>query len=187
VKPLGDTIRADLVPAGFGSLQREDISLVVRLRGLVVLATPLDESVLRLLAPDSYISLRKLRDDQQDRISTLATRYGVRGFSVWTLSFTAVEPDVPFSPMDVTISNAGREFRPIELLPLTPGFGQHRVEQRATQSALYLFDNAVDISQPLALTVETTRNARWDEILRTIESERTRARTRAARSAPPPP
>jgi hypothetical protein len=152
-----------------------------------VVATPLDESVLRLLAPDSYRSLRTLRDDQQDQLSTFARQYGVRGFSVWTIHFNAVEPGVSFSPRDVTISNAGREFRPVEVIPLTTGFGQHRLEQRSTQSALYLFDSSVDISQPLAMTVETTRNANWDDVLRTIESERSRVRARAARAAPAPP
>jgi hypothetical protein len=185
--PAGRIDTIGLVPAGFGSLRQQDISLEFRLGGLQVRATPLEESVIRLLAPDSYSSLRGVRETRSDRISTLATRYGVRGFSIWYISFHALEPDVPFSPEDVTISNLGREFRPRELIPLTMGFGQNRLQQRSTQNALYLFDDQVDISQPLVMTVDTERNADWESILGVIERERVLVRGRASRGPPPPP
>ncbi len=44
----------DLVPAGYGSLRQDDISVKVRLQTVLVRAIPLDESVIRLLSPDSY-------------------------------------------------------------------------------------------------------------------------------------
>jgi hypothetical protein len=181
-----DTALVGLVPAGYGSLKQDDISLRFQLRGLLVRVTPLDESVIRLLAPDSYRSLRDRRESERDRIAALAARYGVRGFSVWTISFYGQEPDVRFSPMDVVISTAGRDFRPVELIPLTTGFGENRLDQRDTQSALYLFDDAIDVNQPLTVMVETSRSTAWQEALRLIERERALVRTRAGRSGAPP-
>ena len=182
-----NTTDPGLVPAGFGSLKQDDISLRFQLGGLLVRATPLDESVIRVLAPDSYRSLRDRRDSERDRIASLAARYGVRGFSVWSISFYGQEPDVRFNPMDVVISSVGRDFRPIELIPLTTGFGEHRLDQRDTQSALYLFDQAVDVNQPLTMTVETVRSTDWQDALRLIERERALVRTRAGRTPSPPP
>ena len=182
-----DTALVGLVPAGHGSLKQDDISLRFQLRGLLVRVTPLDESVIRLLAPDSYRSLRDRRESERDRIAALAARYGVRGFSVWTISFYGQEPDVRFSPMDVVISTAGRDFRPVELIPLTTGFGENRLDQRDTQSALYLFDDAIDVNQPLTVMVETSRSTAWQDALRLIERERALVRTRAGRSGAPPP
>ena len=182
-----DTTDPGLVPAGFGSLKQDDISLRFQLGGLLVRATPLDEAVIRVLAPDSYRSLRDRRDSERDRIASLAARYGVRGFSIWSISFYGQEPDVRFNPMDIVISSVGRDFRPIELIPLTTGFGEHRLDQRDTQSALYLFDDAVDVNQPLTMMVETIRSSDWQDALRLIERERALVRTRAGRTGPPPP
>ena len=189
--PIGsaarDTTSPGMVPAGFGSLKQDDISLRFQIGGLLVRATPLDESIIRVLAPDSYRSLRDRRDSERDRIAALAARYGVRGFSIWSISFYGVEPDVRFNPMDVVVSSVGRDFRPIELIPLTSGFGEHRLDQRDTQSALYLFDDAVDVNQPLSVMVETVRSTGWQDALRLIERERALVRTRAGRTGSPPP
>ena len=182
-----DTASLGLIPAGFGSLKQDDISIRFQLRGLLVRATPLDESIIRVLAPDSYRSLRDRRESERDRIAALAARYGVRGFSIWSISFYGLEPDVRFSPMDVIVSSVGRDFRPIELIPLTSGFGENRLDQRDTQSALYLFDDAVDVNQPLTVMVETTRSAGWQETLRVIERERALVRSRAGRAGSAPP
>jgi hypothetical protein len=183
--PAASIDTAGVMPAGFGSLRQDDISLRLQLRGLQVRATPLDEAVIRLLAPDSYRILRDVREAQRDRIARLASQYGVRGFTIWYLSFNATERDVPFSPEDVSISNLGREYRPTQILPLTTGFGQNRLAQHATHHALYLFDDQLDITQPLVLTVQGERTADWENVLRVIERERLFVRARSGRTPPP--
>ena len=185
--PVRDTGSTGLIPAEFGSLKQDDISIRFQLRGLLVRATPLDESIIRVLARDSYRSLRDRRESERDRIAALAARYGVRGFSVWSISFHGLEPDVRFSPMDVVVSSGGRDFRPVEIIPLTSGFGENRLDQRDTQSALYLFDDAVDVNQPLTVMVETVRSSGWAEALRLIERERALVRSRAGRAGGVPP
>ena len=180
-----DSVGTGLVPAGFGSLKQDDISLRLQMRGLLVRVTPLDESVIRLLASDSYRSLRDRRESERARIAGLASRYGVRDFSIWSISYYGMEPDVRFSPTEVIISSVGRDFRPVEIIPLTSGFGQQRLDQHDTQTALYLFDEAVDVNQPLTVTIETTRSAGWQEMLQVIERERALVRSRAGRSGTP--
>jgi hypothetical protein len=176
-----------LVPAGYGSLRQEDIAVRLQQRGLQVQAIPLDETIIRVLSPDSYRALREQVTSRAATIEELSRRTGFREFSVWLVRFHGIEQgETPFSPMEFIITSVGRDFRPIEVLPLTPGFGQHRLRQREVQSALYVFDPQVDVNQPLTVQYESTRNADWALALTRIERERVLVRSRAGLRDRPP-
>ena len=74
----------------------------------------------------------------------------------------------------------GRDFRPLEVIPLTPGFGEQRLRQNGRQDALYVFDRQVDVRQPLTLSYERARNDGWADVLPQIERERALVKSRAA-------
>jgi len=174
------TADASLVPAGFGTLRQDDLALRLELLSLQVRALPLDESIIRTLASDSYRALLDLRESQRGQLSAIARRTGTSEVSLWYVSFFSAEPgETRFSPMDLVITNVGRDFRPIGVLPLTPGFGQHRVRQRETHSAVYVFEGQLDANQPLVLTYETARNSDWAVTLQRIDRERVLIRSRA--------
>jgi hypothetical protein len=171
------------VPAGFGTLRQDDIALALQRFSVQVRAIPLDESVIRLLSPDSYRSLHGLRIGERRRLEALQRRYpaGGRELSVWYVTFFSVEPgEARYSPMEVTVTNVGRDFRPIDVVPLTPGFGEQRLRQRESQSALLVFEGQLDVGQPLTLTYETATNVEWAAILQRLERERVAVRARAA-------
>jgi hypothetical protein len=169
-----------LVPAGFGSLKQEDVAIRVARGGLQVQAIPLDETIIRLLSPDSYRALRDQLASRKPSFDSLARRLGLNSFSVWLVRFHGLEQgETPFSPMEFIVTSVGRDFRPIEVFPVTPGFGQQRLRQREVQQALYAFDPQVDVNQPLTVTYETTRNSDWPLILARIERERVLVRSRA--------
>jgi hypothetical protein len=83
--------------------------------------------------------------------------------------------------MELVITSGGRDFRSLEVLPLSSGFGEQRLKQRETQSAIYLFDENIDLDQPLSVTFQTVRNDTWEQILTRIERERALVRARASR------
>lgn len=169
-----------LVPAGFGTLRQDDIALRVTQFGLQVRATPLDESVIRVLSPDSYRTLHELVASQRQRLDEIRRRNALPSLALWYVSFFGVEPgETRFSPMEFIISNVGRDFRPVDVIPLSPGFGTQRLRQREVQHALYVFDGQVDVNQPLAIAYETVRNADWPQVLQRIERERALVRSRA--------
>jgi hypothetical protein len=131
-----------------------------------------------------------LREQVTSRAATLdelSRRTGLRDFSVWLVRFHGLEQgETPFSPMEFIITSVGRDFRPIEVLPLTPAFGQQRLKQREVQSALYVFDPQVDVNQPLTVQYESARNSDWAVALTRIERERVLVRSRAGvRDRPP--
>jgi hypothetical protein len=176
-----DTTALEQLPAGYGSLRQDDIAVKIQLPALLVRATPLDESILRVLSPDSYRALRDLREGKRADIDRSSSRQGVRNPSLWYVSFYGMQPDTPFSPQELVISSGGRDYRPIDVLPLSAGFNQQRVGQREVQSAIYLFDDGVDPNQPLAITVQGVQNASWRAQLPVIERERAVIRTRAGK------
>ncbi|MEJ7809061.1 MAG: hypothetical protein WKG32_01465 [Gemmatimonadaceae bacterium] len=175
-----DSAGRNLVPPGFGTLRQEEIAIRVNLPSVQVRALPLDESVIRLLSPDSYRALRDLQEGRQNEIATMAGRHNLRRPSLWYLSFYGLQPESRFSPAEVVISSGGRDLRPLEIIPLTAGFGEQRLRQRETQSAIFVFDEAMNVGQPLVLSVEGVQNASWDATLRTIERERALIQSRAS-------
>ncbi len=170
------------VPAGFGSLRQDDIAFKFQIGGKQVKILPLDEGVIRTLSPDSYRALRNLQESKMAQVNEFARRNGAPGYSLWYVQFHGIEPDARFSPREITITSGGREYRPIEVLPLSPGFGQERLRQRETQHAVYLFENTVNVDQPLVVTVEGQPSMTWTETLRRIERERALIRSRSSRT-----
>lgn len=175
-----------LVPAGFGTLRQDDLSLRINSASLQVRAIPLDESIIRLLSPDSYRAMSELRRSKNDAIAIVARRNGGRDVSVWYVSFFAVERgETRFSPREFIITNVGRDFRPLDVLPLTPGFGEQRLRQNGRQDALYVFDGQLDVQQPLSVSYATERNDEWTNILPLIERERSLVKSRASAGRAP--
>ena len=174
-----DTV-SRLVPAGFGSLKQDEIALRLQTQALQLKALPLDESVIRVLSPDSYRALHGLVTSQYSAVQEVVRRTGVHEPSLWYISFSTSElGETRFSPMELVITSVGRDFRPIDVIPMTPGFGSQRLRQREVQSALYVFDAQLNVNQPLTLQYENVRSTEWPTILERIERERVMVRSRA--------
>ena len=181
-----DTLDPNFVPAGFGSLRQEDIALrVVPSSGLQVRAVPLDERFIRLLSPDSYRSLRELSARKAREIQDVKERLRLPSYTLWYVSFYAIEQgETRFSPLELIISNVGRDFRPLEIVPLSAGFGEYRLRQRETQTAILIFDGQMDLNQPLTAQMEgRSSTTDWGTVLQQVERERTLVRNRAASAA----
>ncbi len=174
----GDTAA---LPAGFGSLRQDDIAVRVQFNALQVRVLPLDESVIRTLSPDSYRALHELGLSKKAQVDGLLRRTGMPGASLWYVQFFNQEQgEARFSPLELVITSAGRDFRALEVFALTPGFGEQRLRQREVQAALYVFDPAVDVNQPLEVAFETQRSMAWESLLKRVEQERARIRSRTA-------
>jgi hypothetical protein len=179
-----DTNGAALVPAGFGRLKQEAIAVELRQTDLIVRLIPLDESVIRTLAPDSYRALRDIAESKRALITRLVAQRGQQRGTLWYVQFYGLATDARFSPLELTIASGGHEYRPIEVLPLSRGFGEQRVQPRDTQSALYVFEDALDVNQPLTVSLGPDRTAGWTNVLRNIERERAFIRSRTQQAAP---
>jgi hypothetical protein len=189
VAPAGragaDSTSATLVPAGYGTLKQDEIAIALLSNGVRVTAIPLDESVIRVLAPDSYRSLHSILESKRQQILQRASSRGVRDPRVWYVSFTGLVPDARFVPTDITVTSGGRDYRPLDVIGLSPGFAEQRLQPRTTEKGLLIFDEALDVTQPIVVSNGTDRNTEWsndrsDSILSKIESERAQIRARAS-------
>lgn len=177
---VGDT--SGLVPPGYGLLRQDDVALRLQQLGVTVRMIPLEESVLRVLSPDSYRALRDLRESKRDAVMAIARRASQRTPSLWYVSFHNQEQgEARFTPTSVVIANVGRDFRPLDVVPLTAGFGAQRLAQRESQSAILVFDENLDVRQPLVVTYEGAVNADWTDRLQRIERERALIKSRLGR------
>jgi len=177
--PEDTTGRAN-VPIGYGSLRQDDIAIRIEPQGLIVRAIPLEENVIRLLTPDSYRALRDLQESNRPTIEGITRRSGGRAPDLWYVSFYGLEDNARFSPMELVITSGGQDFRAVDVIPLSTGFGEQRLRQRETQSAVYVFPGDIDVDHPLVLTFQGQRNSIWEQVLQRIERERALVRARAS-------
>ncbi|MGH7655198.1 MAG: hypothetical protein ACREN6_11100 [Gemmatimonadaceae bacterium] len=175
-----------LIPAGFGTLRQDQIAIRVQALGLTVSAIPLEEGVIRTLAPDSYRSLHALRESRTAALAALAARNGLAAVQAWYVTFFNVQQgEARFDAFDFVVRSAGQDFRPLDALPLTPGFGGGRVAQRGQQSAIYAFNPQLDLNQPFTVATLGQKSTVWgDATLPLVERERSAVWSRAAAGKP---
>jgi hypothetical protein len=174
-----DSSASTLVPPGFGTLKQEDVAIVLQSNNVRVTAIPLDEAIIRVIAPDSYRSLRATLENKRQQIAQLASMRGIRDPRVWYVTFTGLAPDARFIPTDITVTSGGRDYRPFDIIALTNGFGEQRLQPNSVQRGLLLFDEALDVSQPIVVATGAERNSDWETTLRRIDAERASIRARA--------
>ena len=167
------------IPPGLGSLKQEDISISLATNALRVRALPLDEDFIRTLAPDSYRSMLNLRESKRIQIDAIARRTGTATVDLWYVNFYNQQPgEAPISPRDITLTNSGRDFKPIDIIAITQGIGELRVKQGQTESAILVFDASINPNQPVTLRMGTQTGGNWDSVLQRVESERAKIRAR---------
>lgn len=179
VLPSRDTTTSDIQP-GYGQLNQDVITLRMRTGTLEVRLIPLEESLIRVLAPDAYQSLHLLLQSQRRRIDSVASQRGVRNPGVAFVSFHALAPATRFDPALVTLSLHGQQFRPIATIPLSPTFSNQQLEVREQASGLFIYERRLPVMEPFTVSYLESTNEEWERRLGRLDSERSRilARTR---------
>ena len=162
-------------PPGYGTLRQDDITVEFRIGDLQIKATPLDESIIRVTAPDTERRLRGLAESR----SSEAQRAAGSSSSLFLVSFFSDAPDVAFVPEELQILSRNVRIRPAAILPITPSWGQRRLHQRQTEMAVYVFPGTLDLESDLAVVYGLEENWAWNSILPQVRAERARARARA--------
>lgn len=174
-----------LVPVGYGTLTQDDITVPLRSGGLQIKFVPLSEWVLRLTAPDTYRRLNGYKVSRSQEILDLTERAGERDWPLVALvTFFSRSVEESFEAYDLRIENQGRLYSPFEIVSVTPGFGRDRIGQQESQVALYLFAPDIDLGLPTTVRYRDAASSRWNSIRSTLDSERSRATSRAGAGQP---
>lgn len=164
-----------LPPPGSGTLRQDEITVLLTSGDLQIKVTPLAESVIRTTAPDTYRMLAGLAG----RFTQEAVRRtGSDHPTLFLVSFFSDRPEVPFVPEELQVISGGLRRRPGAILPVTPGWGQRRLEQRETEMAVYAFGPTIDLESDLVVVYGLVESAQWRAILPRVQAERARARAR---------
>lgn len=162
-----------LPPPGFGTLRQEEVSMALTSGDLQIMVTPLAEEVTRVTAPDT-----------EQRLESMAAAHRSVGGSgsLFLVSFYSEQPNVRFLPEEVQLVSRGLRLRPATISPVTPAWGQRRLQQRGTEMAVYSFLGEVDLDTEVVLMYGLEQTRAWSTILPRIQAERVRARARAGGS-----
>jgi hypothetical protein len=171
-----------LPPPGYGTLRQDDFTVALQSGDTQLKVTPLDEAVIRLAAPDTYQRLHGMVDSRRQRVLDAARSAGLRGEpGVFLVSFFTRARQATYEPTNVQLLSKGILYRPAGILPLTPEWGRQQVWQEETQSALYVFDPAVDLDVTFEVEYQGMRSLAWAGIIRLLQAERGRVMSRAER------
>ncbi len=177
----------DSLPPGYGTLRRDEITVRFATGEVELQVLPLDEQVIRLLAPDTYQSLTQLIQVQRAAIETAARRAGLDRPTLVMVTFLGLVPQARFTPEDLEIQSRGRLFRPVAIVPLSPSWGSHQLDARQQAVGLYLFEEGISFREGLIVSYQGRANDAWSRSVRVLERERARAAARAQDHARPSP
>jgi hypothetical protein len=182
-------VAQDTIPAGYGTLKRDDIVVRFATGTVEIQFLPLEEHVIRLLATDTYRSLTQLIENRRDDIAAAAERAGVSDPTLVLVTFYGLVPEARFNPEDVNVTSRGRLFRPVGIVPLSPTWGSYQLEARQQAVAIYLFERGISFRETLSVSYQGRTNEAWARALRLLDQERSRVRARAqaAPASLPPP
>ena len=170
----------DTLPAGFGTLKRDDIVVRFATDQLEIQVLPLAEYVIRLLAPDTYRSLQQLLKTKGREISGAAQRAGVERPTLVMVTFFGLLPQARFSPEDVNVTSRGRLFRPVGIVPLSPRWGSYQLEAHEQAVAIYLFEDGISFREGMTVSYQGLANDSWTGVLPTLDRERARVMARSS-------
>jgi hypothetical protein len=169
----------DTLPVGFGTLKRDDIVVRFATDQLAIQVLPLAEEVIRLLAPDTYASLKQLLKSRKAQIDSAATRAGVGHPTLGMVTFLGMVPQARFNPEDLSIVSQGRLYRPVAIVPLSPKWSSYQLDAREQAVALYVFDEGITFRETMTTSYGDVTNDAWQGILPVLERERSRVLARA--------
>ncbi len=168
------TLGAGDLPLDHGRLRQDDIALDWTRTTLAIRFVPLDERVVRLLAPDAAQSLHALLKPEQTRIDSIATMRGLRNPGIALVTFHALAPGTRFDPQLLTISVRGQLFRSIGVVPLSVAFSNDQLDVRSAAIGLVLFDHDIPVRESFVANYAESTSADWGQRLPRLETERSR-------------
>lgn len=168
-----------LPPAGYGSLTQTDLALRIRTDEIEVRLVPLDERVTRLLAPDSYRSLKGLVESRRAAIDSIAARSGTSRPGLALVTYFGQRAGTRFDPQTLTLSVRNDLLRPLGIVPFTPRFNSQQLEVREQVSGIYLFGEELPVGDSFSFVYAGRSSDDWQGKQRLLDRERARVAARS--------
>jgi hypothetical protein len=168
----------NLPPGGFGSLTQNDLALRIRTPDVEVRFVPLDARVTRLLARDSWESLRSVLESRRGAIDSVANTSGISRPGLALVTFFGQRVNARFDPQTLTVMARSREFRPLGIVPFSGRFTSQQLDVREQVSAIYLFEEDLPVNDSFTVLYAGQASDDWQGKQRTLDRERSRVALR---------
>jgi len=173
-----DTSQVIDLPAGYGALNQDQISILFTAGDLQVRFLPLDERAIRMVGKDAYASLHGLVVSRQAQIDSATQDAGISTPGLALVSFFALRRDARFDPQNLSLLYRNQYYRPAAIIPLTVNFSSHQLHLREQASAIYVFELALPIFEEFDVDYAGTESTAWKDIVPVILRERSRILSR---------
>ena len=172
-----------LPAGGFGSLTQNDLALHIRTTDVEVRFVPLDARVTRLLAKDSWESLRSVVESRRTAIDSVANASGVSRPGLALVTFFGQRVNARFDPQTLTVMVRSREFRPLGIVPFSGRFTSQQLNVREQVSAIYLFEEDLPVNDSFTVLYAGQSSDDWQGKQRALDRERGRVALRERSNA----
>ncbi|HEX3928233.1 MAG TPA: hypothetical protein VHW65_09545 [Gemmatimonadales bacterium] len=169
-----DSIELSQLPVGRGTVPLSNIQMQFRSNNLQIAFTPLNESVLRLLAPDSYRSLHGLLVSQQGKIDSIAHTNGIQDPGVAMVSLSALTANTRFDPELLTVSVHLQPDRPVGWIALGADFANQVLDARQQVTAIFVFAQRLPVNESFTVTYLDGASDDWQGRIQRLDQERAR-------------
>ena len=162
------------IPPKLGTLNTETVTLRLRSTSLEISFIPLNEQLIRLLAPNSYASYHSLLEGLRARIDSVAVQNGIQEPGVALVNFHALAPSTRFDPQLLTLTVHGQSFHPVGVVPMSGTFANQQLDTGGATSALFIFSRALPVTESFTVTYREGVSDDWERRLSQLNSERAR-------------
>ena len=167
-------------PAGYGTLGQRQVSLIFQTDEFEIQVLPLNESIIRMLSPDTYNSFHRLLVRKAPEIEEAAADHGLRAPTLFLVSFFGRQNAARFLPDLLQVTSQNRVFRPVEIFPLSPLWYDQQLDQRETAIAIYMYADGIRLENELSVSYDRFITNAWARIIRILEQEWVAIQARAA-------
>lgn len=167
-----------LPPTGLGRLTQDQVSITLQQGDLQIRVLPLDERTLRLMAPDGYASMESILRSRAAAVDSAAQMSGISTPGLVLVTFFAQRANVSFQPLDLFLNVRNQVYRPVAVIPYSPGFTTQQLQTRGQATAIYLFELPIPVFDAFQVGYQGTVSDAWSNALPTIQRERDRVLAR---------
>jgi hypothetical protein len=175
-------------PMGLGSLTQEQMSVSIANSQLTIRFQPLNERLLRLLAPDAYRALSGMIASRRTAIDSISRYSGTSQPGLVLVTVYGNVPDVRFDASSVGVSVNSVRIDPVGIIPLNANFSRQQLPQQAVGQGLYVFSEELPVYSPIVFTYGSAAVEGWAQKIPTLDRElaRVSARARSQETQPVP-
>lgn len=170
-------------PMGLGSLTQEQISISIANTQLTVRFEPLNERLLRLLAPDAYRALSGMIASRRAAIDSVSRFSGASQPGLMLVTVYGNVPDVRFDPTLIGVSMNSRRIDPVGIIPLDANFSRQQLARQSVGMGLFIFSEELPVYSPMVFSYGSVAAEGWAQKISTFDRELARVSARARSQA----